>query len=380
VGLRGTDDAPYTFPPGTTLDEKARIYQQVIGDQVAMAKAILPPEKTPLFHLTLYNEMLDLYRQGKFDVPSDVMLIWDDNGDGVMRGLPDTLGKWKHGVYYHLAFFGATSKQSVHTVTPMRIASEFKKVVAAGATEYMLINVSELREYVMETRMLAEIGWDANTALAGTDPSGRYISWWCREYFGNAAPEAEAAYRQYYSLINTNSSIWYGSDKVRDFVNELSKKLAGQPYTPPSATQDSLLASREQRHADAQVLIGQAMRSMTAEQKQFFFEHVALGLLIDYRPVQAARLLYPAFAETDVDGVWRRIEAALAPVQQMEEEIKRAERPPFEGWYRPTWIRVADYFNGWSDMNPHRPYDMVTMFLEGRERSALAPQSRRVQH
>src|SRR5690606_11157575 len=107
--------------------------------------------------------------------------------------------------------------------------------------------------------------------------------------------------------INTNSSIWYGSDKVRDFVNALASKLAGRPFVAPSAAQDSLLASREQRHAEAQAVIGQAMRSMTAEQKQFFFEHVALGLLIDYRPVPAARLLYSAFAETDVDGVWRRI-------------------------------------------------------------------------
>jgi hypothetical protein len=368
VGLRGTDDAPYNFPAGTTLDQKARIYEQVIRDQEAMAKAILPSDKPPLFHLTLYNEMMDIYLQGKFDLPEDVMLIWDDNGDGIMRGLPATLGKWKHGVYYHLAFFGGTSKQSVHTVTPMRIAQEFKKIVNAGATEYMLVNVSELREHVMETRMLAEIGWDAPTALAGSDPAGRYITWWTREYFGAAAaPLAATAYQDYYALNNTNAKIWYGSDYVRDFLSALSQKLSNRPYTSPAASVDSALARRESDHAAAQADIAQAALRMTPEQQQFFFEHVSLGLLIDNRPVQAARTLYQALKATDYSETWRLVESGLPPLQQLETEIDRAERPPFAGWYDPTWIRVSDAANSWSSMNVHRPYEMLTAFMRTAE-------------
>ncbi len=37
------------------------------------------------------------------------------------------------------------------------VAEEFDKIVKAGATEYMLVNMSEVRDYVMGARMLADI-------------------------------------------------------------------------------------------------------------------------------------------------------------------------------------------------------------------------------
>ena len=102
-------------------------------------------------------------------MPPEVTIVWTDDNDGHMRALPQAKDQWKHGVYYHLAYFSTTTrltKQISHIVTPMRVEEEFRNIVKAGATEFMLVNVSELREYVMEARMLAEIGWDAATAFA----------------------------------------------------------------------------------------------------------------------------------------------------------------------------------------------------------------------
>jgi hypothetical protein len=62
------------------------------------------------------------------------------------------------------------------------------------------------------------------------------------------------------------------------------------------------------------------------------------------------------------------VRQALAPLRRMEADIARAERPPFQDWYRATWIRPADFFSGWSDLNVHRPYDEVQLFLHGRQR------------
>ncbi len=36
VGMRGTPDRPFTFPPGTTDDQKANTFREVIGEQVKM--------------------------------------------------------------------------------------------------------------------------------------------------------------------------------------------------------------------------------------------------------------------------------------------------------------------------------------------------------
>src|SRR5205807_7656563 len=123
--------------------------------QTTMGGAALPPGRAPVFRLTMDAEMLELYRRdpAAFGVPDDVIIVWPDDNDGHMRGLPTDLGRWKHGVYYHLAYLGGNlSKQTTHTVAPTTIAGEFQRIVKAGATEYMLVNVSELRDYVMGAR------------------------------------------------------------------------------------------------------------------------------------------------------------------------------------------------------------------------------------
>ena len=198
VGMRGTDDYGYKFPPGTTEAQQAQVFTDVIAQQVKMAKQLLPKDKPPIFPWTLYTEMLPKYQAGNLTVPDDVIIVWPDDNDGTMRGLPAKKDQWKHGVYYHLAYLGKQVKQSAHIVPPSRIAEQFKKVVDSGATQYMLVNVSELREFIMEARMLADICWDSKTALAGDDPAKRYVNWWCREYFGDeAAPAAAKAYADY---------------------------------------------------------------------------------------------------------------------------------------------------------------------------------------
>ena len=95
----------------------------------------------------------------------------------------------------------------------MRVEEEFRNIVQAGATEYMLVNVSELREYVMEARMLAEICWDAATAFAATRRGGPLLHWWSREYFGDtAAGDAAQSYRGYYQRLPSWDQISVGAE------------------------------------------------------------------------------------------------------------------------------------------------------------------------
>jgi hypothetical protein len=105
VGMRGTADRPFIFPEGTSDAQKAATFREVIQQQVSMVRKLIPKDKTPLFHFTMYSEMLPEYQKNPaaFDLPDDVMIVWPDDNDGHMRALPAALGKWKHGVYYHLA-------------------------------------------------------------------------------------------------------------------------------------------------------------------------------------------------------------------------------------------------------------------------------------
>src|SRR5207253_1591943 len=111
--------------------------------------------------------------------------------------------------------------QTTHTVAPATIAGEFQKIVQAGATEYMLVNVSELRDYVMGARMIADITWNAPAVYGSPDPAGRYLSWWTREYFAPAAAQARAAYDAYHTLLDTPDKLWYASEAVQNLIERL---------------------------------------------------------------------------------------------------------------------------------------------------------------
>jgi len=362
VGLRGTQDRSYTFPEGTSDAVKNKAYRDAIDAQVDMVKRLLPQGKTPLFHFTLYTEMLPQYLTGKLDVPSDVTIVWTDDNDGRMRALPQAKDQWKHGVYYHLAYFSTNTqrtKQISHLITPMRVEEEFRKIVDAGATEYMLVNVSELREFVMEARMLAEITWDAKTAFAKPDAANRYVDWWSREYFGDAASaDVATSYRGYYQALPSWDQIAIGGIAVVQALTALEQKLSNRPL--PAAAADAL-SSLEQRSAAYGALmetVYATARTLSGDRLQFFFEHVALPLLIDARQTSAAMKLQIALAARDpmVTRLWCL--QAFDELKALEDDIRRAERAPFENWYRKSWIRDDN-----SPYNVHRSYQRTLSFL-----------------
>jgi len=387
VGMRNTDDRGYTWPQGTTDEDKARTFHEVITDQVNMVRELLPPGKTPLFHFTMYTEMLPAYQQHPetFDLPSDVIIVWPDDNDRHMRGLPQSLGKWKHGVYYHLAYLGGNlSKQNVSTVAPATIATEFQKIVQAGATEYMLVNMSEVREYVMGVRMIADITWNAPAAFSAPDAASRYISWFSHEYFGAGADAAAATYGQYFTLLDRPDRLWTASNALQMLITRLHNRVLGRPTPPDSAPRpgmaffrgmplDSaipLLRSRFSQLQSALAQEAQAETQMTPDQAEYFHENVALGLLIDARQSEAALKLADALAAPDTTSMWQLAWQAKAPLENLEDQLLWAEHPPFERWYHETWIRST-----FSSNNPHRPYNELRAFLtsHGREIMEMPP-------
>jgi hypothetical protein len=306
--------------------------------------------------------MLPQYLSGKLDVPPEATIVWTDDNDGHMRALPKAKDQWKHGVYYHLAYFSTTTrltKQVTHIVPPVRIEEEFRHIVDAGATEYLLVNVSELREYIMEARMIAELSWNSRQAFAEPGAAERYIQWWSREYFGPAAAaDAVAAYRGYYQMLINWDQISVGSNFVLQALTALD---AGLQHKTADAVAPGALSSLEERDIVYQRVLktaASASAKMTPEQRQYFYEHVTFPLLIDWRQTTAAIKLIKAVGDPDPDAVRKSCFAAFGDLKTLEEEIRQAERPPFENWYRKTWIRSDN-----SPYNLHRSYEHTRTFL-----------------
>ena len=372
VGMRGTSDRPYLFPPGTSDSAKARVFHEAIGAQVAMVKELLPAGKTPLFHFTMYTEMLDLYRRNPaaFDLPADVMIVWPDDNNGHMRGLPTDLGRWKHGVYYHLAYLGWNlSKQLTHIVTPATVADEFQRIVQAGATEFMLVNVSELRDYVMGARMLTDIIWDAPAVYAAPDPARRFTAWWSREYFGAAAADAaQAAYDRYFAALDAPDRLWYAADAIQALLDRLYRRVAGESYPPVNADTVAQLQTRRGLLDSALAAERAAETRLAGTARQFFTVDVALGLVTDLRQTEAALKLAEALGAPDEATMWRLAAEARAPLEQLEATLLWAEYPPFDLWYHETWIRSR-----FAQNNPHRSYVLVRAFLTSGGRTRPTP-------
>ena len=357
VGMRGTSDRPFVFPESTTDEQKAATFRDVIRRQVGMVRDLLPKDKTPLFHFTMYSEMLPQYQKNPaaFDLPDDVMIIWPDDNDGHMRALPASLGKWKHGVYYHLAYLGGNlSKQLTNTVVPQVIADQFENIVKSGATEYMLVNVSELRDYVLGARMLADITWDAPAIYAAPNAAARFTAWWSREYF---SVPVDTVYEEYFAALNTPDQLWLASDAIQELLDRLQRKLAGEPYAPYDP---SHLHTRLRQLDDALNSENRAETTMPLVEQRFFSVNVALGLQVAERQTAAALKLEEALHAPDAAQIWPLVFQARTALEQMETELARAEYPPFDRWYQESWIRSAQ-----SPNNPHRPYKQLRAFLGG---------------
>jgi hypothetical protein len=321
-------------------------------------RELLPKEKTPLFHFTMYSEMLPQYQRNPaaFDLPNDVIIVWPDDNDGHMRALPADRGKWKHGVYYHLAYLGGKlTKQVTHMVAAATIAEQFRKIVNADATEYMLVNVSELRDYVMGARMIADITWDAARIYTSPHPEDRYLSWWTREYFGPAASQAESAYRQYFSLLETPERLWNASDQIDDLLDALYRKVGGESMPAP-ADNDLGFRGRQLQQALAAAMLAQS--KMNASEQRFFSVDADLGLEIARAHTEAALRLEEALRATNRARMWQLVRDARDSLEVMETALRRAEYPPFDRWYSESWIRLR-----LSPFNPHRPYIQVRAFL-----------------
>lgn len=352
VGMRGTDDRSFNFPPGATEELRAQTFRDVIREQVAMTKALVPKDKPPLFHFTMYSEMLPEYQRNPaaFDLPDDVIIVWPDDNDGHMRALPASLGRWKHGVYYHLAYLGGRlSKQLTHTVGPAVIADQFEKIVRSGATGYMLVNVSEVRDYVMGARMIADITWGA------PPDGGRFTTWWSREYFPSASAAADQAYQRYFALLDKPDTLWNASDTIEDAIDRLYKEVGGEAASP---VDNQALRRRADELDAAAARAREVADAMPLAEQRFFSVDVQLGLQVATAHANAALRLQEALAEPDPARMWRSIFEARASLESLEIQLARAEYPPFDRWYRESWIRGAN-----SQNNPHRPYTQLRAFI-----------------
>ena len=195
VGFRGRHDRPFWMddkdaPPDDA--GRAKAIRGAIDTQMEIVRSARPD---PFVLMNAWQEAVPLVRSGALKIPEGVHLVWPDNGHGIIRD--ENAMAAGQGVYYHTAMFNRRANQLTEMVPLERIQRELGRAARAGATEYLLVNTSDLRPVTLTTRAVMDLAWNAPAWLKPEAPA-EYLKRWSREEFGEGAIDAASAYYRAY--------------------------------------------------------------------------------------------------------------------------------------------------------------------------------------
>ncbi len=195
VGLRGLSDVTYaSMDPSVRDDNKAlgRLISKAIADQIGIVRASRPDAK---FVTNLWQEGAKLVKQGDLKIPAGVSTVWADAGYGYLQdGGEVTAGQ---GAYDHVAMMNGRANQLTEMVPVDRSFSELGRYIKADATQYFLVNTSDIRPVTMSIRAVMDVAWKG--LPKGSDPAAEFYRQWSAEEFGEkAAPRLVDLYQKYF--------------------------------------------------------------------------------------------------------------------------------------------------------------------------------------
>lgn len=172
IGFRGQGDVPFwdNDPRYDTKKARGELMSLLTKEQYDMVKSKYPDA---LCCTNLYGETMELYKDGYFKLPEDVIKIWADNGFGKMvtrrqenhnpriPALPPKKEKdrGKNGIYYHVSFYDlqAANHMTMLPNPPEFVKKELKKVLERGADDYWIINCSNVKPHIYYLDFIAQM-------------------------------------------------------------------------------------------------------------------------------------------------------------------------------------------------------------------------------
>lgn len=168
IGFRGQGDKPFwdDDPKYDTPEKRGELMSALIKEQYDLVKDNDP---NAVCCTNLYDETMELYKDGFLKLPDDIIKIWADNGYGKMvsrrqgnanprvPALPQQGDDGAHGIYYHASFYDL---QAVSHITMLPNSTEFVSqeltdVLIHGADDYWLINCSNIKPYAFLLDLIA---------------------------------------------------------------------------------------------------------------------------------------------------------------------------------------------------------------------------------
>lgn len=251
LGFRGQGD--YSFwdddPSYDTDEKRGQLLSDVIMEQYAMVKKADPKA---VCCTNLYGEVMELYEKGCLKLPEDIIFVWSDNGYGRMvsrrqwnsnpriYSLPKKGEKGHHGIYYHASFYDlqASAVLTMLPNAPELVASELTQVLMAGASDFWMINASNIKPHVYYLDYIAAIWRGEREMLARPEKHLQQYVW---QYYGKAfCNDIEDLYKRFWE-----AAVKYGEHADdhagEQFPNCMARVLVSEYMKHPSERSEYFL-------------------------------------------------------------------------------------------------------------------------------------------
>ncbi|MCC6125978.1 MAG: glycosyl hydrolase 115 family protein [Pirellulales bacterium] len=346
VGYRGKHDRPFWAdePEIATPEARGAIITKAIAKQVELIRAVQP--HAPII-ANLWVEGANLYHDGHLKLPEGVIVVWPDDGTGIIRDQ----GKVQagQGIYYHTAMLSGQSNQLSEMVPPGRIASELGRFVKAGAAEYFLVNVSDVRPVPLSTDFAMKFAWNAAPFVAREDLQNHkeFIADWCRRQFGaEAAPRVAEIFEGYFDIPYHRRDVRWGDNAFHSLIRQINVKAApliakDQPLTEAilkSVKEGADYAAKSRESLSALAEKADALAASIPSRRRSFYRGNVIAPLQVHRQSLAMLDSYTqaidAYAAGDKNKAAEEIDNALEAGEKLAAALRRAEYGKWAAWYQ----------------------------------------------
>lgn len=207
VGFRGQGDKPFWAddPAYDTPQKRGALISGLIRMQYDMVQEAVPGAPCCT---NLYGEVMELYNSGYIDLPEEIIRVRADNGYGKMvtrrqnnhnpriPALPKPGETAAQGVYYHASFYDlqAAAQMTMLPNSPSFVKAELTHAMARGATDYWIINCSNIKPHLYTLDVIAALWRD------GDVDTESHLADYCARYYGAKNADAVAAcYASFYA-------------------------------------------------------------------------------------------------------------------------------------------------------------------------------------
>jgi hypothetical protein len=371
VGLRGLSDVSYdSMDPSVRGNDKAlgELISKAIRDQMKIVRAVHPDAQ---FVTDLWQEGARLVQEGYLKIPPEVMTVWADDGYGYIQDKGQV--SEGQGTYYHVAMMNNRTNQLTEMVPIERITSELGRFTAAKATNYFLVNTSDIRPYTLTIRAVMDYVWLGHLPGAESAPSGYYRRWAAEEFGDKAAPAIAGMYKDYFAApahvgdppheygdqiyhtegrqmmqtwmvdaplyaIPSQSPKW----EIPRLVGQGYSRMGGKEWLSTTAAREIQQCGDAQPRWDAVWKKAVAAEALVPAARRPFYQTSVLTMVTINREsnrmlLEISRSIHDAQNGRMADAQQEAAEA-LAAVGQVRQAQAAAEYGKWKNWYRGDWL------------------------------------------